>query len=212
MNLEQARLNMVEQQVRTWEVLDQRVLDRLAAVPREDFVPPAYKNLAYADIQIPIGHGQVMLPPIIEGRLLQALNLKAQDSVLEIGTGTGYLTAVMAGLAGHVTSVDIFPELQRLAGWQLKNVSLQVGDAAQGWSKDGPFDAIAVTGSVPDLPKAFLEALKLNGRLFIVLGRAPVMEAVLITRVGEREWSREGLFETVIPPLLNSEPKPKFIF
>lgn len=212
MNLEQARFNMVEQQVRPWEVLDQRVLDRLAAVPREDFVPPAFRNLAYADIQIPIGQGQVMLPPKIEGRLLQALELKEQDSVLEIGTGTGYLTAVMAGLAGHVTSVDIFPELQRLAEWQLKNVSLQVGDASRGWSQGGPFDAIAVTGSLPSEPHAFLEALKLGGRLFVVLGQAPVMEAVLITRVGEKEWSREGLFETVIPPLLHSEPKPKFIF
>jgi protein-L-isoaspartate(D-aspartate) O-methyltransferase len=212
MNLEQARFNMVEQQVRPWDVLDQRVLDRLAEVPREDFVPPAYKNLAYADTQIPIGQGQVMLPPKIEARLLQALDLKESDLVLEIGTGTGYLTAVMAGLAGQVISVDIFPELQRLPERYLKNVSLEVGDAAQGWSKGGPFDAIAVTGSLPSLPKAFLEALKLEGRLFVVLGRAPAMEAVLITRVGEREWSREGLFETVIPPLLNSEPKLKFTF
>ena len=212
MNLEQARFNMVEQQVRPWDVLDQRVLDRLAEVPREDFVPPAYKNLAYADTQIPIGQGQIMLPPKIEARLLQALDLKEPDLVLEIGTGTGYLTAVMAGLAGQVISVDIFPELRCLPAPYLRNVSLVVGDAAQGWLKGGPFDAIAVTGSLPNLPKAFLEALKLGGRLFVVLGRAPAMEAVLITRVGEREWSREGLFETVIPALLNSEPKPKFTF
>jgi protein-L-isoaspartate(D-aspartate) O-methyltransferase len=212
MNLEQARFNMVEQQVRPWEVIDQRVLDRLAEVPREDFVPPAFKNLAYADVQIPIGHGQVMLPPKIEGRLLQALSLKTQDSILEIGTGTGYLTVVIAGLVRHVTSVDIFPELQRLAGHQLNNVSLQTGDAARGWPKDGPFDAIAISGSLPSLPDAFLEALKLGGRLFVVLGQAPVMEAVLITRMGEKQWFREGLFETVIPPLLNSEPRPKFTF
>jgi protein-L-isoaspartate(D-aspartate) O-methyltransferase len=212
MNLEQARFNMVEQQVRPWEVFDQRVLDRLTEVPREDFVPPAFRNLAYADIQIPIGHGQVMLPPSIEGRLLQALGIRKQDSVLEIGTGTGYLTMVMASLASHVTSVDIFPELQRLAGHQLENVSLEAGDAARGWSKNGPFDAIAVTGSLPNLPDAFPEALTLGGRLFVVLGQAPVMEAVLITRMGEKEWSREGLFETVIPPLLNSEPRPKFTF
>jgi protein-L-isoaspartate(D-aspartate) O-methyltransferase len=212
MNLEQARFNMVEQQIRPWEVFDQRVLDRLAEVPREDFVPPAFRNLAYADIQIPIGHGQIMLSPSIEGRLLQALGLKKQDSILEIGTGTGYLTIVMAGLASHVVSVDIFPDLQRLAGYQLKNVSLQAGDAARGWSKDGTFDAIAISGSLPNLPDAFLEALNLNGRLFVVLGQAPVMKAVLITRMGEKEWFREELFETVIPPLLNSEPKPKFIF
>jgi protein-L-isoaspartate(D-aspartate) O-methyltransferase len=212
MNLEQARFNMVEQQIRPWEVFDQRVLDRLAEVPREDFVPPAFRNLAYADIQIPIGHGQIMLSPSIEGRLLQALGLKKQDSILEIGTGTGYLTIVMAGLASHVVSVDIFPDLQRLAGYQLKNVSLQAGDAARGWSKDGTFDAIAISGSLPNLPNAFLEALNLNGRLFVVLGQAPVMKAVLITRMGEKEWFREELFETVIPPLLNSEPKPKFIF
>jgi protein-L-isoaspartate(D-aspartate) O-methyltransferase len=212
MNLEQARFNMVEQQIRPWEVFDQRVLDRLTEVPREDFVPPAFRNLAYADIQIPIGHGQIMLSPSLEGRLLQALDLKKQDSILEIGTGTGYLTVVMAGLASHVVSVDIFPDLQRLAGYQLENVSLQAGDAARGWSKDGPFDAIAITGSLPNLPDAFPEALNLSGRLFVVLGQAPVMKAVLITRMGEREWSREELFETVIPPLLNSEPKPKFTF
>lgn len=212
MNLEQARVNMVEQQIRPWEVFDQRVLDRLAAVAREDFVPPAFRNLAYADVQISLGQGQVMLPPIIEGRLLQALDLKESESVLEIGTGTGYLTTVMAGLAGQVTSVDIFPELQRFPEQPLTNISLEAGDAARGWSKGGPFDAIAVTGALPDLPRAFLEALKPGGRLFAVLGRAPVMEAILITRVGEQEWSREGLFETVIPPLLNSEPKPKFVF
>lgn len=212
MNLEQARFNMVEQQVRPWEVLDQRVLDRLAAVPREDFVPPAFRNLAYADIQIPIGQGQVMLPPNVEGRLLQALALEASDTVLEIGTGTGYLTAVIAGLARHVWSVDIFPELQRLAEYHLKNISLEVGDAARGWPRDGGFDAIAITGSLPSLPKAFPEALRVGGRLFAVLGRAPVMEAVRIIRMGEREWSHEGLFETVIPPLLHSEPAPKFIF
>lgn len=212
MNLEQARFNMVEQQVRPWEVLDQQVLDRLAVVPREDFVPPAFRNLAYADIQIPIGQGQVMLPPNVEGRLLQALALEASDTVLEIGTGTGYLTAVIAGLAGHVHSVDIFPELQRLAEYHLKNVSLEVGDAARGWPREGGFDAIAITGSLPGLPKAFPEALKVGGRLFAVLGRAPVMEAVCIIRMGEQEWSREGLFETVIPPLLHSEPAPKFTF
>lgn len=212
MNLKQARFNMVEQQVRPWEVLDQQVLDRLAAVPREDFVPPAFRNLAYADIQIPIGHGQIMLPPNIEGRLLQALALKASDTVLEIGTGTGYLTAVMAGLADHVWSVDIFPELQRLAEYHRKNISLEVGDAACGWPKGGTFDAIAITGSLPALPKAFLEALKPGGRLFAVLGRSPVMEAVRITRMGEQEWSREGLFETVIPPLLHNEPRPIFTF
>lgn len=212
MNLEQARFNMVEQQVRPWEVLDQRVLDRLAGVSREDFVPPAFGNLAYADIQIPIGHRQVMLTPKVEGRLLQALGLKEQDSVLEIGTGTGYLTVVMAGLARYVTSVDIFSDLQRLESHRLKNVSLEVGDAASGWPTSELFDAIAISGSLPSLPNAFPEALKLGGRLFVVLGQAPVMKAILITRVGEKEWSREELFETVIPPLLNSEPKPKFTF
>ncbi len=212
MNLKQARFNMVEQQIRPWEVLDQRVLDRLVAVPREEFVPPAFKNLAYADIQIPIGQGQSMLPPKIEGRLLQALSLKKSDRVLEIGTGTGYLTVVMAALAEHVCSVDIFPELRRLADYHLENVSLEEGDAALGWSEGAPFDAIAITGSLPSLPKAFLEALKIGGRLFAVLGQAPAMEAVRIIRVGEQEWSREGLFETHIPPLLHSETTQKFTF
>lgn len=212
MNLKQARFNMVEQQIRPWEVFDQQVLDRLVAVPREEFVPSALRNLAYADIQIPIGQGQVMLPPNIEGRLLQALSLKGSDTVLEIGTGTGYLTAVIAGLAGYVYSVDIFPELQRLTGYHLKNVSLEAGDAALGWPTGAPFDAIAITGSLPRLPRAFPEALKIGGRLFVVLGSTPVMEAVRITRVGEQEWSREGLFETDIPPLLHSELRPKFTF
>ncbi|BAW79721.1 protein-l-isoaspartate(D-aspartate) O-methyltransferase [Candidatus Nitrosoglobus terrae] len=212
MSLEQARSNMIKRQIRPWEVFDQRVLDRLTEISREDFTPPEFRNLAYADIQIPIGHGQVMLSPGIEGRLLQALALRGEESVLEIGTGTGYLTTVLAGLANRIVSVDIFPDLQRFNEHRPENIFLQVGDAAYGWSKDSCFDAIVISGSLPSLPKIFLETLNLNGRLFAVLGQAPVMKAVLITRITEQEWSREKLFETVIPPLLNSELKPKFIF
>lgn len=217
LNVEQARFNMVEQQVRTWEVLDQRVLDVMAEVPREQFAPERYRHLAFADVELPLGHGQVMLAPKLVGRLLQALEPRESDSVLEIGTGTGYVTACLARLAGRVVSVEIFPELSRqaqeiLGAMDMDNVTLRVGDAAEGWTQDGSFDAVAVTGSLPVLPEAFKHHLNVGGRLFAVVGELPVMEALLVTRVGENDWTTESLFDTAVPPLENARRHQPFIF
>ena len=215
-NFEQARANMVENQIRTWEVLDQRVLDVIAATPREEFVPVRYRNLAYADTQIPLGRAQVMMQPKIEGRLLQALDLRSSDAVLEIGTGSGYLSALLASMAHRVWSVDIIPEfttaaVERLAARGLRNVTLETGDAARGWELHAPYDAIAVTGSLPVLPQALPASLKIGGRLFVILGQSPVMEATLITREGRDEWRREALFETDLSPLLHAEQPGGFV-
>jgi len=216
MNFEQARFNMVEQQIRPWDVLDQRVLDAIAQVPREAFVPEAYRKLAFSDVRIPLGHDQVMMNPNLEGRLLQALGLRAEDKVLEIGTGSGYVTACLATLAGHVTSVELFEDFseragERLAAQGIHNVELVVGDAAKGWGDEQSYEAIAVTGSLPTLPEAFRRALTVGGRLFVIVGRSPVMEARLITRVGDEEWTEESLFETDFPTLLNVEAPTEFL-
>lgn len=217
MNVEQARFNMVEQQIRTWEVLDPRILDLIGNMPREEFAPAQYRDLAFADIMIPLGHGQVMMEPKVEARLLQALAIEPSDTVLEIGTGSGYFTALLARLGKHVHSVDIFPDFtgnaqRALAGHGINNVTLETGDAAKGWNKHAPYDVIAITGSLPALPETFLHGLKPGGRLVIVAGEAPVMEAVLVTRAGEgAQWARESLFETNIPPLLNTA-RPQFVF
>jgi protein-L-isoaspartate(D-aspartate) O-methyltransferase len=216
MNFEQARFNMIEQQIRTWEVLDQRVLDVIASTPREDFVPERYRQLAFADINIPLDHGQAMMQPKLEGRILQVLAIQPSDSVLEIGTGSGYLTACLAKLGRNVHSVEIFPELthaaqKRLAAHAIQNVALRIGDASAGWDVDAPYDVIAVTGSTPVLPPGFQQGLAIGGRLFVVVGQAPAMEALLITRVGENEWTRESLFETVLPPLVNASQSPRFV-
>lgn len=213
-NFEQARFNMIEQQIRPWEVLDQRVLDVIGQTPREDFVPPRYRNLAFADMRIPLGHGQVMMNPNIEGRLLQALRIQPSDSVLEVGTGSGYLTACLARLGSHVTSVDIFADFtesaqQKLTRHGIKNIRLHTGDAARGWN--GRYDAIALTGSLPELPESWRQCLNLDGRLFVILGNPPVMDATLITRTGEQEWFEESLFDTEFPPLINAS-RPKFTF
>lgn len=217
MELKTARFNMIEQQIRPWDVLDQGVLDLIAELPREDFVPEAYRTLAYADTAIPLGHGQVMMHPKIEARLLQALDLDATDTVLEVGTGSGYLTALLAHATHHVCSVDVFPQFkaqaaEKLAVHGIDNVTLEVGDAARGWPRHGLYDVIAVTGSLPELPASFLQSLNRGGRLFAVVGTAPIMEAVLIRRVGDSEWSRESLFETELPPLLNAPVSARFVF
>ena len=216
MNLELARHNMIEQQIRPWEVLDQRILDLLQQVPREDFVPPRYRKLAFADIEIPLGHGEVMMQPKLEARLLQALDIQPNDRVLEVGTGSGYVTALLAHLGRQIFSVEINGELleqarQRLASHNITNVTLTQGDAAGGWSSGAPYDAILLTGSVPELPEAFLKTMTIGGRLVAVVGSAPIMEATLITRLGENEWSEEGLFETVTPPLRNAVSHQPFI-
>jgi len=216
MNIEQARHNMIEQQIRPWEVLDQRVLGILENAPREDFVPEDYRNLAFADLDIPLGHGQVMMAPKLEARMLQALNIKPTDVVLEIGTGSGYTTALLAKLGRHVLSVDIFPEFtesagKKLAAQNIQNVTLETGDASSGWERHAPYDAIAITGSLPILPEPFQQSLNTGGRLFCIVGESPVMSAILITRVGEHKWAHETLFETNVPALLNAPSARRFV-
>ncbi len=217
MNFEQARYNMVEQQIRTWEVLDSRVLDLLLTVPREDFVPERFRKLAFSDICIPLGQGEVMMPPKVEARLLQALELQPTDKILEIGTGSGYLTALLARLGKHVLSVEIEPEFTRAAEAKLAthgigNVKLEVGDGVYGWEREAPYDAIAVTGSVPLLTDHFQRQLAIGGRLFVIVGASPVMEARLITRMDDHEWIQESLFETDLPPLRGAPCPQKFVF
>jgi protein-L-isoaspartate(D-aspartate) O-methyltransferase len=213
MNLDQARYNMIEQQIRPWEVLDQRVLDLLSTVPREDFVPEGYRNMAFADINIPLGEGQVMMSPKVEARILQALTVQDDETVLEIGTGSGYFTALLATLAKQVFSVDINPDMTRQAGEKLAahgltNITLETGDAARGWDNHAPYDIIVVTGSLPLLPDTFKQALKVGGRLLAVVGDSPAMGVLLITRIGDTEWAQETLFETDLPALINA-PQPE---
>ena len=213
MNFEQARHNMVEQQIRTWAVLDQQVLDVVMRTPREEFAPPQYRSLAFTDMEIPLGYGQAMMPPRVEARIVQTLAVRPEDTVLEIGTGSGYLAALLARLARHVYSVEIYPELKntaerRLAAHGIDNVTVELGDAANGWPQHGDYDVIAVTGSMPVLPPALQQSIKPGGRLFVVVGDATAMEALLITRVGANEFSCETLFETVVTPLVNA-PQPQ---
>ncbi len=217
MDLEAARFNMIEQQIRPWDVLDQRVLDLMMAVPREQFVPALYRNLAFADIQIPLGHGQAMLEPRVEARLLQALNLKPSDQVLEIGTGSAYLTALLAKSVQQVWSLDVIPEFTqaadaKLAALGIDNVTLETANAFQGFKSQVNYDAIVLTGSVPLPPTEFYEQLSVGGRLFAVVGVAPIMEARLITRISAAEWVTESLFETDIPALIGAAQPQRFIF
>lgn len=217
MDIERARINMIESQIRVWEVLDQTILDLLAVVKREEFVPPQYRSLAFADMEIPLGHGEVMLAPKLEARMLQALVLGRADKVLEVGTGSGYVTALLANLAGQVVSVDRIEEFshcaaRRLAGHGLTNVTLEIGDAANGWARHAPYDAIILTGSVPILPDTFRKQLAVGGRLLAVIGEEPVMTATLITRVSDTAFESAGLFETCILPLRNVKQPERFVF
>lgn len=207
---------MVDQQIRTWEVLDPRVLDVFASVPREAFVPPEYRELAFADAAIPIGYGQSMLPPKVQGRILQALAVSAKESVLEVGSGTGYLAACLALLSSSTHSIDIHPELTKAAAVNTRTVpsasiKFDTRDAFSG-ARLGEYDVIALTGSLPIYDPRFERALRVGGRLFAVVGTAPVMDAILVRRVDESEWIRESLFETVIDPLINASAPPKFVF
>lgn len=207
---------MLGQQIRAWEVLDDRVLRAIADTPRELFVPADYRDLAFADTEISIGHGQCMLAPKIEGRILQALEVEAVDEVLEVGTGTGYLTACLARLAQQVASVDIVPDLvtsarARLAELGVRNVEIEAADALAMAVPAGRFDAIAVTGSVPELDEHFVRMLRPGGRLFVVVGRAPVMEARLLTMHADGAWTTESLFETVLTPLINADRPEPFV-
>jgi protein-L-isoaspartate(D-aspartate) O-methyltransferase len=217
MNFEQARQNMVENQVRPWDVLDARVLDALAQVRREDFVAPAHRRLAFADVSLPLGHGQVMMKPVIEGRVLQALDLKPAERVLEIGTGSGFLAACMARLAAHVTSVDVHGDFtadaqSRLQAAGIANVSLITADAVQDWQPQEKFDAIVVTGAVWQVPQRFLGWLKPGGRLLAIRGESPAQQAVLMTQTGAGGFREDYLFETDLPYLLHAEPPRRFVF
>jgi protein-L-isoaspartate(D-aspartate) O-methyltransferase len=211
-----ARQQMVDQQIRTWEVLDPRVLDALARVPREAFVPQSCRDLAFADSELPIGSGQSMLAPKIQGRILQALGANPTDSTLEIGTGTGYLSACLSLLCASTHSIDIHPELTVVAAANLRampkaRVRLETRDAFD-TAPLGEYDVIAMTGSLPVYDARFERRLRVGGRLFAVVGSAPVMEAVLIRRVDDGEWIRESLFETVIDPLMNATTAQRFVF
>lgn len=211
-----ARHQMVEQQVRAWSVLDLKVLDVMDRVAREQFVPPAYRDVAYADMSVPLGHGQTMLAPKIEGRILQALAVQPQDRALEVGTGSGYFAACLAQLARSVHSIEIIRELADTARANLerngaRSVTVEVADA-MGLEDDGKWDVIALTGSLPVYDPRFERALAPGGRLFAVVGAGPMMEARRITRVGTGEWTRESLFETRIDPLVNAPRPPAFVF
>ena len=217
MNFEQARFNMVEQQIRPWEVLDQDVLDLLYVVPREEFVPPAHRALAFTDMEIPIGEGERMWAPRIEARVLQELALRKVDRVLEVGTGSGYLTALLAHRTAHVYSVEIKPALAAFGKANLErhgadNVTLEVGDAARGWSQHAPYDLVVLTGSTPVLPQSWLAQLAPGGRLFAVVGDAPVMTARLVQCAAEGAFRTVDLFETILAPLVNAEHPPRFRF
>jgi protein-L-isoaspartate(D-aspartate) O-methyltransferase len=211
-----ARQQMVDQQIRTWEVLDPRVLDVLSAVPREAFVPPGYDELAFADAPIPIGFGQTMLAPKLQGRILQALNIAATDAVLEVGSGLGYLSACMSLLGASTRSLDIHPQFTAAAARNLHavakaRVEFQTRDAFSS-APLGEYDAIAVTGSLPVYDSRFERSLHIGGRLFAIVGVAPVMDAILVRRVDNAEWIRESLFETVIEPLINATAAQSFFF
>ena len=216
-DVENARFNMVEQQIRPAEVLDQQVLDLLFRVHREEYVPAAYRSLAFADFEIPLGHGERMLSPKLEARILQELALEPADRVLEIGTGSGYMTALLASLAAHVYSVDIVAEFTAAAAAKLQahsvsNVTLETGDAARGWDRHGPYNVIVLTGSLPLLPDTFRTSLQPGGRLFAVVGEHPIMEARLVTCLARGVYNTSNLFETCIAPLRNALQPERFVF
>ncbi len=217
MDIEQARYNMVEQQIRPWDVLDQDVLNLLFKVRREDFVPQAHQALAFVDMEIPLGHGQAMWTPKLEARVIQELAIRPTDRVLEIGTGSGYLTALLAAQAAGVVSVDIFPEFtadatRKLRAHGFDNVTLHTADAARDWPDDAGFDVIVLTGSTPLLSDAWLRRLKVGGRLFAITGVAPVMLAQLITRTAPGATRSVTLFETCVASLVNAPQPAAFVF
>ena len=217
MNFEQARFNMVEQQVRTWEVLDGRVLELLETTHREDFVPVRYRKMAFTDMAIPLDHDQTMMKPVVEGRLLQALELKPDETVLEIGTGSGFITACLAQLAKRVVTVDIHEQFSKEAEAKLKekdihNVEFESGDVMTGWQPEQAHDVLVVTGSVQDIPDHFRGWVNPGGRMFVVCGEAPAMEAKLLTKLNATEWREESLFETDLARLINAEKAPEFEF
>ncbi|MDQ1812857.1 protein-L-isoaspartate O-methyltransferase [Massilia sp. CCM 9210] len=217
MNIEQARFNMIEQQIRPWNVLDQDVLDLLVVVKREDFVPAAYKTLAFVDTEIPLPGGEAMFTPKIEARILQEVAVKKHENVLEIGAGSGYMAALLAHKARHVTTVEINPELKDLAAKNLanaglNNVTVELGNGAEGWEKGAPFDVIVISGGLETLPEVFLKQVKVGGRIAAILGQAPVMTAHVITRVSETAYDTVKVFETNVKLLSTSVKTSHFTF
>jgi len=217
MNIEQARLNMIEQQIRPWNVLDQDVLDLLLVVKREDFVPAAYKALAFVDTEIPLPGGEAMFTPKLEARVMQEVLVKKHENVLEIGAGSGYMAALLAHKARHVTTVEILPELKAMAEANLAkagigNVTVALGDGSQGWSQGAPFDVIVISGGLEALPEAFLKQVKVGGRIAAIIGQAPVMSAEIITRVSETAYDTVKVFETNVKPLTTTATSSKFTF
>jgi protein-L-isoaspartate(D-aspartate) O-methyltransferase len=216
LDFQSARRQMVDQQVRTWEVLDDGVLAAMASVPREVFVPAAYREIAYADVSVPLPHGQRILPPKVDGRILQALDVQPADKALEIGTGSGFLAACLSQLAAHVHSIEIHPDLsagalEALQGTGVHNVDLEVADGMR-LDAEAAFDVIAVTGSLPVYDSRFEKALRPGGRLFVVTGPGPAMTATLVTRAHDGGWLRQRLFETALDPLLHATRPPGFVF
>ena len=213
MDFEKARFNMVEQQVRPWDVLNPRVLEVISEIPRENFAPDKYKNLAYVDTSIPLGsyedHPCNMAHPIIDGRILQELDIHDEDLILEIGTGSGYLTACLAKLGRHVDSVDINEDMTAMAEKNLQalginNVNLSTGDASKTWEQKRNYDVIAITAAMKTIPTSYKKLLKIGGRLFVVTGDAPAMTAYRVTRTDENKWTTEELFETAIEPMIQA--------
>jgi len=218
-SIDSARFNMVQQQIRPWDIVDDRVLSIMADIPREQFVPTAYRGLAYADMEIPIGEGQTMLAPKIVAHMLQALDIRADDKILEIGTGTGYVTACLSHLGGHVVSMEIHASLADQARTALqalkpRRLEVRVGDGLEGPVDGHPFDVITVTGSLPNTAAlgALERQLAPGGRLFAIIGAEPVMEALLVTRVTDRDFRRQSLFETSVPALEKAPEPERFVF
>lgn len=224
MNIEKARFLMIEQQIRPWDVLDLDVLELLVIVKREAFVPLAYRALAFADSEIPLSHGESMLTPKLEARILQELAVKKHENVLEIGAGSGYMAALLAYKARHVTTVEIEPELKalaekNLADYGVSNVDVVQGDAAQGFNganqanpANSLYDVIVVSGSLPVVPEALLAQIKVGGRMFVIAGNAPAMTAQIITRTSDISYSTVNLFETIVKPLRNAVAPSQFKF
>jgi len=216
-DMEQARFNMIEQQIRPCDVLEPRILELLQQVRREHFVPEKMRAMAFVDMEIPLGHGASMWEPKLEARVVQELHLKRNDKVLEVGSGSGYLTALLSALAGHVTSVEIVPELsamakQHLHAYHRENITLEIGDASHGWGGGAQYDVVVLTGSTPVLPEAFQRCLKVGGRLFAIVGDAPVMEAKLITCVAPDTYETVNIMEASVAPLQNAQQPKRFVF
>ncbi len=217
MNFEQARFNMIEQQIRPWNVLDTSVLSLLGAVKREDFVPAAYRAMAFMDIDVPLPDGQCMLAPKLEARLLQALDLNKNKKVLEIGTGSGFMAALMAHQALRVSTIEIRPELVAFATQNLRragitNATVYEGDGSRGWEQDTPYDAIVLSGSVASVPQALLSQLKPGGRLVAIVGQEPMMRAVIVSQDAHGAFTTRELFDTVAPRLDGFVEPSRFTF